>query len=229
MKTVQQKVRFNTINFDKWIKPTLNKSKHGALFPNSLRAIICGPSNCGKSNLLLSLLFSPTGVQFNNIYIYSKSLYQDKYRFLSKVLKGLPEIGYYPFGENEEIIPPNDAKNESICIFDDLICKDQDVIRNYFSFSRHKNIDCFYLCQSYTHIKKHLLRDNANFLCVFPTDILNLRHIHSDHVTCDMAFDKFQEICRQCWKEKYGFLTIVKDCDIDKGRYRKNIDQFICI
>jgi len=40
---------------------------------------------------------------------------------------------------------------------------------------RHKNIDSFYLCQTYS--PKHLIRDNANFIIMFKQDDLNMRHI----------------------------------------------------
>ncbi len=31
---------------------------HRWLLPSSIRAIICGPSNCGKTNLLMNLLLN---------------------------------------------------------------------------------------------------------------------------------------------------------------------------
>ena len=51
---------------------------------------------------------------------------------------------------------------------------------------RHNNIDSFYLCQTYSHIPKQLLRDNANMIMLFKQDELNLKHVFSDHVTPDM-------------------------------------------
>lgn len=35
-------------------------SKHGALLPNSVRSLIVGASNCGKTNVMISLLENPT-------------------------------------------------------------------------------------------------------------------------------------------------------------------------
>ncbi|EZA55673.1 hypothetical protein X777_04182 [Ooceraea biroi] len=35
-------------------------------------------------------------------------------------------------------------------------------MREHFSMGRHSLVDCFYLCQTYARIPKHLLRDNAN-------------------------------------------------------------------
>ncbi|KYN41497.1 hypothetical protein ALC56_04102, partial [Trachymyrmex septentrionalis] len=38
------------------------KRQHGEMLPRTIRAIICGPSKCGKINVLISLLESPNAV-----------------------------------------------------------------------------------------------------------------------------------------------------------------------
>lgn len=201
--------------------------KHSKLLPNSLRALIVGPSNCGKTNVLITLIEHPNGLKFENIYVYSKSLYQEKYQYLQKLLTGIKGIGYYTFSENSTVLPPNEAKQNSIFVFDDVACEKQDHIRAYFCMGRHKNIDSLYLGQSYTRIPKHLIRDNANFFIIFKQDGLNLKHIYDDHVNTDMTFEQFRNMCSECWKENYGFLCINKDCSIEGGRYRKGFDVFI--
>ncbi|KAG5337198.1 GLUCL protein, partial [Acromyrmex charruanus] len=55
------------------------------MLPSTIRAIICGPSNCGKINVLISLIESPNGVRFENVYIYSKLLQQPKYQYLENL------------------------------------------------------------------------------------------------------------------------------------------------
>jgi hypothetical protein len=54
------------------------------------------------------------------------------------------------------------------------MCDKQDNMRQYFSMGRHRGIDCFYLCQTYTKVPKHLIRDNANMIILFKQDELNL-------------------------------------------------------
>lgn len=128
-----------------------NTRRHCSLLPNSIRCIICGPSNCGKTNVLLSLLGSPHVVRFENMYIYSKSLHQAKYRYLEKLLKSMDEIGYCASSNNNDIISPNEAFPNSIFVFDDIACDKQDAIREYFAMGRHSDVDCFYLsdiCQN---------------------------------------------------------------------------------
>ena len=124
--------------------------RHGLLLPNTIRAIICGPSNCGKTNLLMNLIYNENGLAFQNIYLYSKSRYQAKYQELERVLEMVPEIGYFPFDDNESVISPEEARPNSIFIFDDVACEKQQHIRAYFCMGRHKNIDSIYCTQSYT-------------------------------------------------------------------------------
>lgn len=191
------------------------RQKHGPLLPDSIRAIICGPSNCGKTNAVISLIEDPNGLKFENVYVHSKSLNQPKYQYLKRILR--PPLRYF---EGGEVIKPN-----SIMIFDDVACDKQDAMREYFSMGRHKGVDCFYLCQTYSRIPKQLIRDNANLLVLFKQDSLNLKHAYDDHVGTDMTFDKFRQMCAECWKDKYGFLVIDKDST--EGRYRKGFDCYI--
>lgn len=232
MQFVKQQVTLPIKNFDQVVASdsTTKKRKHGSLLPNSIRCIICGPSNCGKTNVIISLLEDPNGLCFENVYIYSRSLYQAKYQYLQQVLKSVKGLGLYMFSHNESVISPEAAKPNSIFIFDDVICEKQNNIRLYFCMVRHKNIDCFYLCQSYTHISKHLIRENANLIVLFKQDEMNLRHIYADYgISRDMTFNTFKQMCEKCWEKKYNFLVIDLESDFNKGRYRKGFDQFIYI
>ena len=83
---------------------------------------------------------------------------------------------------------------------------------------RHRNVDCFYLCQSYAHVPKHLVRDNINLLAVFRMDEVNLKHIYDDHVNTDMPHIRFKELCGKCWgADNYGFLVIDKKRSLNNG------------
>ncbi|GJQ87768.1 hypothetical protein Trydic_g14179 [Trypoxylus dichotomus] len=203
--------------------------RHGDLLPDTVRGIICGPSNCGKTNVMLTLLINENGLRFNNLYVYSKSLYQPKYLFLKNVMDLIPDMRYHAFNASEEVVSHDEVFENSVFIFDDVACEKQDNIRLYFCMGRHKAVDSFYLCQTYTRIPKHLVRDNSNFLILFKQDDMNLKHVYDDHVGTDMSFHEFKTICAECWKDKYGFLVIDKDRDINKGRYKKNFEWYIYV
>lgn len=201
--------------------------KHGVLFPNNVRCIICGPSNCGKTNLMISLLTSENGLRFENVYVFSKSLYQSKYQMLHKILSSITGIKYFPYTDNIQLTSLNDIIPNSICIFDDISTDRQEHLRSYFCQGRHRHIDIFCLIQTYTRVCKHLVRDNANMIILFKQDELNLRHIYNDHVNTDMSFNDFKSFCANCWSNNFGFVVINKDCDTYNGRYRKGFDQFL--
>ena len=224
----QQSQRLSVRNLDPLSSGEAQERRHGNLLPNSVRCIVSGPSNCGKTNVAVSLLLDPNGLKFRNVYLYSKTPFQPKYTMLGEILGNIEGFGYFVFSDNAEIVKPSDAQRDSVFIFDDVACDKQDTMREYFSMGRHSFVDSFYLCQTYSRTPKHLIRDNANFIVLFKQDELNLKHVYEDHVNTDMTFNQFKDMCALCWRgDKYGFLVIDKDSDIDDGRYRKGFDSYI--
>lgn len=224
----EQALKLPVANVDALVGEKLDQPKrHGPLLPDNIRGLFCGPSSCGKTNVLLSLLIHPNGLKFDNIYIYSKSLNQPKYIFLKKLLEPIPEIKYFAFDDREQVISPDKARPNSIMIFDDIACEKQDCLKAFFCMGRHKKVDSFYLCQSYAQAPKHLVRDNVNLLVIFRQDEMNLKHIWSDHVNTDMAFENFKKLCLQCWHDEHGFVVIDKTSVLQNGRFRKGFDQFL--
>lgn len=231
------------VNVDSAWEPLVNKSRrkiqrrHSVLLPNSIRCIIAGPSNCGKTNLLINLIVSKHGLKFENIYVYSSTLWQPKYEYLRKLFQpqhnnnNYNGVEYREFTASDDVIEPKDAKPNSIIIFDDVICeKNQEIIRKYYSLGRHQSVDSFYLTTTYARIGKHLIRDNCNLVIFSQQNELNLRHIYNDMgVGCHMSFGQFQKFCFECWRERYGFAIIDMDSDLDQGRYRKGFAQYLIL
>lgn len=231
MRLVRQRERLQVVNMDSasGLVPTQQRpSRHGTLFPDTIRCLVCGPSSCGKTNAVICLLLDENGLRFRNVYLYSKTPFQPKYVTLGEVLAEVPNVGYYVFYDNAEIVKPSEALPDSIFIFDDVACDKQNAMRDYFSMGRHSLIDSFYLCQTYSKIPKQLIRDNANFIVLFRQDETNLKHAYDDHVNTDMSFSEFKEMCALCWRgDKHGFLVIDKDSELDRGRYRLGFDTYI--
>ena len=229
MRLVKQTTEFPVINFDEVTGSGMKRQlrKHGPLFPDSVRNITCGPSNSGKTNILLNLICDPQGLEYEHIYVFSKSLAQDKYKTLAELMKG-QKVGYHTYSDNAEVPHPNDIHRNSLMIFDDVSCEKQGHMRNYFAMGRHNCVDTLYLCQTYSTVPKQLVRDNANFIILFKQDEMNMRHVFTDHVTPDMTFEKFKELCGKAWSASdHGFLVICKDFGLDKGRYRVGFDTFV--
>lgn len=212
---------------------TTKPKRHSDLLPNNLRCIIAGPSGCGKTNVLTSLIESKHGLKFENIYLYSKTLEQEKYIYLCEMLRSIKEIGCYTFPASENIIPVNEMKKNSLVVFDDVI-NDQlinkTIVRDIFTLGRHRNLDVVYIVQTYTKLSKHLIRDNCNFVILFRTDDLNLKHVYNDFsVNADMTFEEFRKLCLEAWCESFGFVCISLEHDINNGRYRKNFNKYLQI
>lgn len=230
MSIQEQSIKLPVINIDDLIAQEEEKPRrHGVLLPNSMRALIIGPSACGKTNALVTLIIHPNGLKFSTVYLYTKSHNQAKYTFLKELLESVEGIKLFIFTEHETVINPEEALPNAIIIFDDIACEKQDNVRSYFCMGRHKNVDSFYLNQSYAKIPKHLIRDNANFLVLFRQDEMNLKHVYNDHVNTDMDYKDFKNLCLKCWNEKFGFLVIDKDSELNSGRYRQGFDKFFSI
>ena len=172
-------------------------------------------------------------MRYKNIYILSKSLEQEKYRLLKLIYNKIPQIKSFFCFEEEDLPIPQNCEPNSVIIIDDVLClkKDKDKIRMYFCYGRHKNLDIFYLYQTYTHIDKHLLRDNCNFLILFKQDELNLKHIYEDHLRTisDVSFENFKNFCNFCWEKTNGFLTIDKDRPTNNGKFKCGLDKTLSL
>ena len=159
-------------------------------------------------------------------------MYQPKYQELGVVMRSVPEIGYFTFNDSESVPSPDIIQPYSVMIFDDVASdsnKNQH-LRAYFSMGRHKHVDSFFLCQTYSTVPKQLVRDNANVILLFRQDITNLRHVFEDHVIPDMKFEKFCEMCSLAWNASdFGCLMINKECDLNDGRYRVGFDNYIIL
>lgn len=230
MEIIQHNERLRVQNIDYLTDDACSTtSKHGSLLPDVVRAVITGASNSGKTNVLFNLITHQNGLKFNNVYIFSKSLAQPKYQLLRKILSTVEGVKYFEFNSSENIIHPHEALPYSVFVFDDVSCEKQTAVKEYFSYGRHHNIDVIYIGQTYSKISKQLLRDNLNLLIMFKQDILNLKHIFNDHVSCDMSFEQFKTFCSMGWTEKYGFVVIDKEKDVHSGRYRIGFDKFVLI
>ena len=182
------------------------------------RMLICGPSNSGKTNTLLHMLYEL--LEFDKIYLFSKNLHQNKYQALLQDFAEQinPEVGYEVIEAlGDEIIPLEEllVANQKIVVFDDLVCEsNQNSIINYFINGRHKNCCVIYLTQTLYKVLKNI-RDNCSHFCIFsflPRENKRIAgEIGVDHDTLDRATDK-----------KYSFFYYDKP-----QKLKKNFDENI--
>lgn len=203
-------------------------SRHGPLLPSSIRCIIAGPSNVGKTTAMVNLLTDENGLRFEHIYLYTKTPDQPKYIMLKKVMEGVDGAQMHVYTDGDHVPPPEQVQTNSVFVFDDVAFEKQRNIAEYFCRGRHNGIDSFYLTQTYVKAPKHGIRDNASMIVLYKQDETNVRHVYQEHCQSDMTFADFKSMCSQCWNtDRYSFLTIVKDFDLNDGRYRMGFDVYI--
>ena len=111
-------------------------------------------------------------------------------------------------------------------VFDDLLLEKQNTCESYYVRGRHSNVDCFYLAQNYFKPPRQTIRENANFICLFPQDLKNLNNIFDDHVESDMTKEEFRQLCKTAWEKQQGFVIIDLSSKKHDGKYRSGLDEF---
>ena len=91
---------------------------------------------------------------------------------------------------SDEIQPLENHENSSV-IFDHMLLSKQECnIDLFFTRGRHRNIDIYYISQSYFHLPKNTICNNSNIITLFIqflTDIILLFHVKS---VLDMSLDE---------------------------------------
>ena len=186
---------------------------------------------CGKTSILHSLLLSKHGLKLQHLHVFSTTLYQPVYEILKRAIEenrinGINQY-FHGYSNEDDVISVEDAPPHSIMVFDDIASEKTNKMADYYCRGRHKNIDSFYLCQTYFKIPKQLIRNNANLIILFKQDVTNMKHIYNEHVSSDLTYKEFNDVCNLCWDKTYGYLVINKTRDKNNGRYKNTLNNII--
>ena len=146
----------------------------------------------------------------------------------AKSIKNKSNIKCNFFETASDVPDPRDLNSEdkNFMIFDDLLLERQNKCECYYIRGRQSNVDCFYLSQNYFKLPRQTIRENANFICLFPQNLKNINHIYNDHVGEDMTREEFRKFCHECWEKPHGFAVIDLTSKKDAGKYRGGFDNF---
>ena len=138
---------------------------------------------------------------------------------------GAPTAEFYE--DCEHIPDPKtlDTKLKNLLILDDCYLGKQSKAQSYYTRGRHGSCDCIYISQNYFALPRNSVRENANFIILFPQNAKSVVHIYQDHCT-EISFPEFKELCQTIWSKKFNFLTIDLTSSPLEGKYRKNLDTF---
>jgi hypothetical protein len=221
------------INYDNDKEDFLNKHVLAPLW--SFRLLICGSSGCGKTNLLMNLIYNY--LYYNKIYIYAKDLTESKYQMLQDFFDEVNETMKDKTGEDfqvaifssskDEIVNVDDLDKEyqNLIIFDDFVTEsDQHLIIDLFIRSRKKNRSLIYLTQSYFSTPKDIRLQCNYFIFYNISNERELTEIQRDHCL-DVDKETFKKYFNKATSEPYSFFLIDKKSR--ELRFRKNFDLII--
>jgi len=102
------------------------ENHHPGLPDDFFRMLICGPSNSGKTIILMNMIYEL--LLFDKIYLFAKNLEQDKYQYLLQDFAENinPDVSSEVIEANgDEIIPLEELPvyNQKIVVFDDIVCE----------------------------------------------------------------------------------------------------------
>ena len=193
-------------NYDPDFLTTSNyKQGHPCMPTDVFRMLICGPSNSGKTNILLHMLYKL--LEYDKVYLFSKKPTPEQIPgYFAGLCHKNPEVGYEVIeAPGDEIIPLEELPigNQKIVVFDDLVCEsNQNGIINYFINGRHRNCCVIYLTQTFYKVPKNI-RDNCSHFCIFrflPKENKRIAdELGVDHELLDRATD-----------QKYSFFYLDK-------------------
>ena len=178
-----------------------NCRENSPLLPQSMRGLIIGKSGCGKTTVIFNLFHRPGWLDYNQLYIFGKSLHQQEYKILRKdfegglskqqisnvfhsqemlqshliaiekysgVRNGEIRADFYDDGQNIPDPSALDPMQKNLLLLDDCFLGKQNIAEAYYTRGRHNNCDTIYIAQKYFRLPRHTIRENSNFIILFP-------------------------------------------------------------
>ena len=144
----------------------------------------------------------------------------------SGVRNGKTRADFYDDCQNIPDPSALDPTQKSLLLLDDCFRGKQNKAEAYYTRGRHKNCDTIFIAQNYFRLPRQTIRENSNFIILFPQDAKNLTHIHAGHCANDIALLEFNQFCHGVWSKEHYFVTIDLTSTPTNGKYRENFNRF---
>ena len=210
----------------------------GVLPCHPFRMYIVGASQSGKTNLVLNLL---TRIEmYKDFYGQNILVISPTARNLDKSYEvmDLPPENYFPCSvdvlsrifELAKLAKREGRDKPMLLILDDIIsnkqfCRSKQLVELLVQ-SRHYNISCMILSQSYHRIDK-TIRLNCSCIIYFKGSNRELEILADDFCPPGYSKRQFMRLIAQTTDPKYSFLFIDLHRTIENGRYRQNLTKKI--
>ena len=131
--------------------------------------------DAGLSKLQISNLFNSQGA----IYTANISPLTAIGKF-SGVRNGKIRADFYD--DCQDIPDPSalDPTQKNVLLLDDCFLGKQNKTEANYTRGRRNNCGTIYIAQNYFQLPRHTIRENSNFIILFPQDVKNLTHICAD-------------------------------------------------
>lgn len=221
----------------------IDANQHWLLPKHPFRLLITGPSDSGKTNLLMNFIYDY--LEFDNLFVCAKDIYEAKYSKLKenytmfdgvnietiKYPKNKKKIMlelYERFGKKGTLFS-NDTKEfitvddldlsyKNVVVFDDCVTdKDQKSIEDFFIRGRKKNASIIYLSQNYYKTPINIRR-NCNYFIFFKLQHKDINQIIRE-IDGSLTKEEFSKLYRKCMQQRFDFFML--DLATPALRYRK--------
>jgi hypothetical protein len=196
---------------------------------HTFRLCIVGPSNTGKTNILLNLI--EDSKNFRKIYLYAKKLDEPLYQYLvehwtkkSNQL-GIPLIEYS--NDISKVVQPGDLDEgiQNLIVFDDMVTESNlSIVRELFIRGRKQNASIVFISQSYFSIPTDV-RINSDYF-IFTRGIRGneLIQIAKDQAS-GISQGRFKEMYGIATRDGYNFFLVDNQSKEPFMRFRRNFDH----
>jgi len=249
-------------NFDKVVENYMKKdpqspiSNNPLLWKRNFRLLICGASDSGKTNLLLQLLIGEL-LHYDRLFVFSKTLDQDKYVFLQQFFqdlfeqtkielhKKLKSTKSGKFGFTSVDIESLEPTARFFCNTDEMPNIDEidSSTKSLFVFddcmvgAQKRFIEIFSLGRnrniSAIYISQYfyqcplLVRQNCSHFAMFGQPSKRQIQLLYRDLPIDIPIEKFLQFYQTAITEKYNFFYIDAQNRDPKLRFRKNFGEFL--